>query len=712
MARDLDIWKSLRRLAIIALTALAPGTAQAGGGPENIFVVVNPRSWSSLTVANHFCQLRKIPPINIFYLDWGGSVIETDVERFRQEILSPILSEIDKRKLGRQIDYVAYSTDFPYAIDITEDLPSNAKFATGSLTSLTFMAPLVMAKRPQYTALNSNWYMRAPSPDGTVTPTQGFRAIYAWARDGQRVPEAGQHYMLSTMLAYTSGRGNSVTEAVRYLRRSALADASHSRGTIYFVRNSDIRSEKRHNRFPVAVKHLRELGVKAEIVDGIIPQGKTDVQGAVVGKAKFSWSQSGSTILAGAICENFTSFGGRLRENGSQTPLSVFMRHGAAGSSGTVDEPYSIQEKFPDPMIQVHYARGCTLAEAFYQSVYSPYQLLIVGDPLCRPWATIPTVEINEIEPGDSVSGTIRFTPVAQVPVGHKIGHLEIFLDGRRIHAVSPGNEVEWDTRTVPDGFHELRVVAVEDSLIQSQGRMIVPLFVNNRGRTIDCKVESSSQVRLNQTLRLTASSPDSAGIVVFHNRRLIGKISGEQGSVLVPAKAIGLGPSRLYAVGLGSNGGENHVFAQPIHINVQPETPMAPNLGPESSPTEDGLSLVRSDGESMTITSTYSQNWLGDAGVNVGEPFRLNGYFQVRQDDVYQFQLGYSGSVNLFINGKTVFQTVQDEYSYHYVPLSLQAGWHQIEMGGEMKSRPHFSVTFGGRGSYSVGKNGFKTLP
>ena len=41
-------------------------------------------------------------------------------------------------------------------------------------------------------------------------------------------------------------------------------------------------------------------------------------------------------------------------------------------------------------MIQVHYARGCSLAEAFYQSVYAPYQLMIVGDPLCRPWANIP----------------------------------------------------------------------------------------------------------------------------------------------------------------------------------------------------------------------------------------------------------------------------------------------------------------------------------
>ena len=83
-----------------------------------------------------------------------------------------------------------------------------------------------------------------------------------------------------------------------------------------------------------------------------------------------------------------------MSEGAGQTPLSEFLRYGAAGSSGTVTEPFAIAEKFPSPMIQVHYARGCTLAEAFYQSVHGPYQLLIVGDPLCRPWADIPQVSV------------------------------------------------------------------------------------------------------------------------------------------------------------------------------------------------------------------------------------------------------------------------------------------------------------------------------
>ena len=34
--------------------------AVAGGGPENLALVVNARSWASLTVANHYVNLRQI----------------------------------------------------------------------------------------------------------------------------------------------------------------------------------------------------------------------------------------------------------------------------------------------------------------------------------------------------------------------------------------------------------------------------------------------------------------------------------------------------------------------------------------------------------------------------------------------------------------------------------------------------------------------------
>ena len=154
--------------------------------------------------------------------------------------------------------------------------------------------------------------------------------------------------------------------------------------------NSDIRARTRRPMFEPTVKRLQELGVRAEIVQGSLPQGRDDVMGLVAGSAGFDWPSSKSRILPGAICEHLTSFGGVMLENAGQTPLTEFLRHGAALSSGTVTEPYAIAAKFPLPFLHVYYAQGCSAAEAFYQSLSGPYQLLIVGDPLCAPWASRP----------------------------------------------------------------------------------------------------------------------------------------------------------------------------------------------------------------------------------------------------------------------------------------------------------------------------------
>ena len=44
----------------------------AGGGPENVLLVVNRNSLDSMTIANHYAKLRKIPPGNILTLSWDG----------------------------------------------------------------------------------------------------------------------------------------------------------------------------------------------------------------------------------------------------------------------------------------------------------------------------------------------------------------------------------------------------------------------------------------------------------------------------------------------------------------------------------------------------------------------------------------------------------------------------------------------------------------
>ena len=105
------------------------------------------------------------------------------------------------------------------------------------------------------------------------------------------------------MLGVTAGRGNSLAEVLDDLNRSAAADGTRPKGTIYFMRNDNVRSAVRHDLFPAAVEELKKLGVAAEIVEGTVPLEKPDVQGTVMGTANFDWKASDSTILPGAICE-------------------------------------------------------------------------------------------------------------------------------------------------------------------------------------------------------------------------------------------------------------------------------------------------------------------------------------------------------------------------------------------------------------------------
>lgn len=323
--------------------------------------------------------------------------------------------------------------------------------------------------------------------DFTVQPATGFRSSVGWLPNGtSTTDERAPRYLLSTVLACTTGRGTSVDEALANLRRSAAADGSHPTGTIYFERNGDVRSTTREWAFRNAARKLESLGVKAVIEDGVLPQQKADVAGAVIGVADFDWPKSGSTILPGAIVEHLTSFGGVMTNGAGQTPLTELLKQGAAGSSGTVTEPFAIQAKFPSPFIHVHYASGCTLAESFYQSVTGPYQLLIVGDPLAQPWRRRFSLTVEGLAKDGPVAGDVTLQPKTESPNGISPAEFELFVDGLRIASVKPTESLRWDSRKQADGEHFLTVLARGNDAVQTITRVSFMVTVRNANKAAD----------------------------------------------------------------------------------------------------------------------------------------------------------------------------------------------------------------------------------
>ena len=306
-----------------------------------------------------------------------------------------------------------------------------------------------------------------------VQPGVGFSHQVGWDRSGE-VDPSGFHYMLSTVLGVTAGRGNTVDEIIQSLRRSKAADFTHPAGTIYFERNGDVRSTTREWGFQPAADALNAMGVKAVVEDGLLPQHRTDVAGATIGISDFDWPKSGSTMLPGAIAEHLTSFGGMINKGAGQTPCTEFIRNGASGSSGTVTEPFALQEKFPTPFIHVQYAKGFTLAESFYLSLAGPYQLLIIGDPLCRPWAKRVEVKLKGIAEGQTVSGRLTISPSVLPTV--QVRQFIVYFDGKRTTVSQRGPSLILDTTKLPHGRHEVAIVAETADPSVAQYRSAVSL--------------------------------------------------------------------------------------------------------------------------------------------------------------------------------------------------------------------------------------------
>ena len=350
-----------RPISILLLTICCASYCYGGGGPENVFLLVNSTSQDSMTVANHYIKIRHIPASNVLYLPYKGSKTEISGSVFRKHILLPALDEIKRRELSAHIDYLVYSCDFPWRVFFKSDFPEEQfppQFAPrGSLTGLTYLSAFVVAERKEVVSPNANLYRNVPEQG--VTISRAFRSRYRWGQGGKRARANGLSYLISSMLGVTDVRGNTVSEIVHCLLRSQQADGTRPAGTIYFMKHNGPRSTPRHKQFAGAAASLRASGVAAQVLEGRFPTNRPAVAGLTCGVAYAGLGKSGSRFLPGAFCDNLTSFGAVFgkylppinaktgKKSVYQTSVADFVRHGATAASGTVFEPYSLPQKFP-----------------------------------------------------------------------------------------------------------------------------------------------------------------------------------------------------------------------------------------------------------------------------------------------------------------------------------------------------------------------------
>ena len=173
------LWQNALRLAwtVVGLLSISPTNVLAGGGPENVLVVVNGDSAVSMQIANTYVEMRDIPQEHVLWLHNIPYPDSISIDTFRNRIWAPIRDFITSNQLEDEIDIIAYSAGFPYAVQFSADLKTHQLSGTkhhgnvASLAGLTYFARHVETGSPYYMAFNANRYFRRNQSPASRLPT-------------------------------------------------------------------------------------------------------------------------------------------------------------------------------------------------------------------------------------------------------------------------------------------------------------------------------------------------------------------------------------------------------------------------------------------------------------------------------------------------------------------------------------------------------------
>ena len=151
------------------------------------------------------------------------------------------------------------------------------------------------------------------------------------------------------------------------------------------------------------------------------------------------------------------------------------------------------------------------------------------------------------------------------------------------------------------------------------------------------------------------------------------------------------------------------HTAEKPLDLTINPPAPMRPQELPAGRTLADEIEL-RVGKRAPAGVRRAEGDWLAKAGVGDGEMFSVEGWFEVPEDDVYQFQLRGNVTIqSLLVDG--VPQNWPRGNAWWFVPVNLAKGLHRVNVKGTGVAGAALDIRFGGPGAYKLDGSRFKRL-
>jgi len=581
----------LKRNVLSSLVAVAglASAAHAGGGPENVLILINPANAESMYLGHYYQYARNIPSSNVLYIDPAA----TNYAAFAgtNGNIDAVLGKLVDGRISDHIDYIVVATGQTFYVDapglISDGCWPVARFSLTSAYSSAFIRAQVLTATMSSQSTNHYFGIAA----------QPFDSNLRWTSGSVTTIPPNPRYFISAQLGYTGLRGNTVAEITSMIDSTAVVDGTHPSGNFYYMNTTDAIRNVRSPNFAPAVSSIVAAGGQAQILNGILPDFRHDCLGIMTGWVDPQVDTAIMTLRPGAYCDDLTSYHATF-DIPDQTKMSSWIRRGAAGVSGTVEEPCNYTGKFAAPNLNAVYYKGLSLGEAYLRSIaYFPFQSMFQGDPISRPFATLPTVIPNV--PSGPVSGTISFTPAVSTTLpGTSIASVEVYVNGVNLRPFAPNDPCQFSTTDLPDGINDLRILAIDNSPVKTVGRWAGTININNHGHIVTLGTPTiTGNLSTAFPANVTVSGPGTVQEVrLMRNGRVLASSNTAPASWNVFGRDIGAGRSRVQAEVLYTDG--SRALSAPVVMDIA-FTAGAPS---GQQPVAYNYSKVVSRGQAVTV--------------------------------------------------------------------------------------------------------------
>lgn len=434
------------------------GVAWGGGGPTNVMVVYNVQVGDAENVAEQYALARDLPAGHLCGLE-GISEAESAITlaTYQDWVLAPLAECLASLPQPEDIDYLVVVRGLPYRVEVGEYTVSlSAALQVSSMPSEAGDGLLVEGGNPDgYAHIENPTYIAGSTADFELSnPYAAWYTSASGITRSRRQPEAFERSGIvepyrDNVFIVTRLDGFDYQDALDLIERGVASDGTFPNAPLLCMHGADDARGARDPECAFAVEKLAELGREGLWIDAFDAAlsghevaayftGAADLQGAIAGQSYVAGAITCNVTSYGAVPTNFVcdDSGEVCPEKEVQTSVARFVRAGATGAHGTVNEPYN--NVFPNAGALLHYAMGYSLGESyFFNQRYLYWQNVVLGDPLATPYAERPTVSISDavLAVGEPLTVT------ASHP--HGIRAIRLYIDDVLV-AEGEGAQLQW----------------------------------------------------------------------------------------------------------------------------------------------------------------------------------------------------------------------------------------------------------------------------